>query len=36
MNIGALVFMVVVWAAVLWLNIYCFSKLLRNGNKGSE
>lgn len=38
MTTGAIVFMSLTWIAVLTLNVYCFSKLLRenSGEKSSE
>jgi hypothetical protein len=35
MNLGAWAFMLVTWAAVIWLAGYCFTKLLKDNQKSS-
>ena len=35
MNFGAWAFMLVTWAAVIWLSMYCFVKLMKDNQKSS-
>lgn len=36
MTIGGIIFMALIWAAIIALNIFCFTKVLRKKEKGED
>jgi len=36
MNAGALIFMLTTWAAVIWLAVFCFTKLLKDSKSPDD